>query len=144
MTICDQFEPVILEGQQCYSLDQTKLKGSVKSGKANGLFILLDPFPYRPNITAKNAKGQKDQSFKIFIQTLSTFTTFGPGSYAMSALKKVTGTASFMQLPEEDKICRVHNRENCQTQKYLERVWKECSCIPWALQTNKVISCLNI
>ena len=134
MTVCDQFEPTILEGQLCYSLDNAMLKGKVKSGKLNGLFLLLDRNPYSLNITEDNVEGPNDQSFKVFIHTLAQFTTFGPGSYAMSALKKMTGTTSFMQLPEEDKMCFVHDREDCQTQKYLEEVQKKCSCIPWALQ----------
>ena len=138
-TMCDQFEPTILEGQLCYSLDTIKLKGKTKSGKANGLFLLLDPFPYRPNITEENVLRFKDKSFKIHIHTLAQFTTFGPGSYEMSALKKMTGTATFMQLPEENRMCSVNvqNREDCQTQKYLEEVETECNCIPWALRTNK-------
>ena len=138
VAVCDQFEPTILEGQLCYSLDNAMLKGKVKSGKLNGLFLLLDRNPYSLNITEDNVKGPNDQSFKVFIHTLAQFTAHGPGSYAMSALKKMTGTTSFMQLPEEDKVCFVHNRENCQTQKYKREVQKNCNCIPWALQTDKV------
>ena len=140
LTVCDKFEPTILEGQLCYSLDIAKLveKGT-KSGKHNGLFLLLDPNPYQLNSTEKNVGDFRagSQSFKVFIHTLAQYTTFGPGSYGMSALKRMTGTKSFQQLPDHQKKCLVHTREKCQTQKYLEQVQRECKCIPWALQTDQ-------
>ena len=50
LTVCDKFEPTILEGQLCYSLDIAKLgKKPTKSDKSNGLFLLLDPNPYQLN-----------------------------------------------------------------------------------------------
>lgn len=138
LTVCDKFEPTILEGQLCYSLDIAKLgeKGT-KSGKPNGLFLLLDPNPHQLNVIEKNIGGSRkgDQFFEVFIQTLAQFSMFGPGSYGMSTLKKMTGTESFELLPTHQKKCLVHNREECQTQKYLDQVQRECKCIPWALQT---------
>ena len=48
ITMCNKFQPTILDGQLCYSLDIAKLEvGPTKSGKANGLFLLLDPVPYQ-------------------------------------------------------------------------------------------------
>ena len=140
MTICDKFVPTILEGQRCYSLDIAKLgKKPTKSGKANGLFLLLDPNPYRLNNDEKSVENSKtgDQSFKVFIHTLAQSSMFGPGSYGMSMLKKMTGTESFKELPDHQKKCIVHNREECQTQKYLDQVQRECNCTPWALQTDQ-------
>merc|ERR1711962_1875980 len=78
-----------------------------------------------------------DQNFKITIHTLARYTTFGHGSYAMSTLKRMTGTKSFKQLPDHQKKCLVHNREDCQSQKYLEQLQKKCKCIPWALKTDQ-------
>ena len=46
----------------------------------------------------------------------------------------MTGTKSFEQLPDHQKKCLVHIREECQTQKYLDHVQKECKCIPWSLE----------
>ena len=140
LTICDKFEPIILEGQLCFSLDLTKIKGkSAKSGKTNGLFLLLDPNPYQINTTDEKAESSRteEQSFKVFIHTLEPHTIFGPGSYGMSTLKKMTGTKSFEQLPDRQKKCLVHNREECQTQKYLDQIKGECNCIPWTLQTDQ-------
>ena len=145
MIICDKFQPTILEGQLCYTLDLTKLRGSdhqAKSGKTNGLFLLVDPFPYHLNRTDNNGggyKGGEREDIKVFIHTLAQYSTLGPGSYAMSTLKKITGTASFKELPQPQRKCIVHNREDCQTRKYMEQVRKECNCIPWTFKTHQAI-----
>ena len=138
MTVCDKFRPTILEGQLCYSLDIAKLvEKPTKSEQKNGLLLLLDTQPYQLNTTDMNVKTSErgENSFKVFIQTLAQYSTSGHGSYGMSALKSMTGTKSFEQLPDHQKKCRVHNREECQTQKNLDQVQRECKCIPWALQT---------
>ena len=139
MTICDKFEPTILEGQLCYSLDIARpVKNPTKSGKANGLFLLVDPNPFQLKSTENDFWGSSDiaeQTVKVFIHTLAPHTAFGPRSYGMSALKEMTGTKSFEQLPDYKKKCTVHSREECQTQKYLTQVEKECKCTPWTLET---------
>ena len=140
LEMCNKFESIILEGQLCYSLDIAKLgEKATKSGKSNGLFLLLDPDPYQSHATEKNGKGTKtgEQSFKVFIHTLAQYSTFGPGSYGMSSLKRMTGTTNFEQLPDHQKKCLVHNREECQTRKYLDQVQRECSCFPWTLETGQ-------
>ena len=143
MTFCDKFQPTILEGQVCYTLDIARFrKFTTKAGKSNGLFLLLDPYPYHLGKTQSNADGgpkNEDQSFKVFIHTLAQYTSFGPGSYVMSSLKKMTGTTGFKQLPVKQRECFVHSREECQTTQFLGKVQNECKCIPWALQTDQVI-----
>ena len=142
-TVCDKFRPTILEGQLCHTIDLEKLnkrEHPTISGKSKGLFLLLDPNPYQLG-DANDKDGdsnQGDQNFKVFIHTLAQYTTYGPGSYGMSTLKKMTGTKSFNQLPDQQKKCLVHDREECQTEKYLEQVRKECQCVPWALGTVQV------
>ena len=103
ITVCDKFQPATLEGQFCYTLDIARVtkfpRKPTKSGKINGLLLLLDPDPYHLNHTDKSAESSDmdGQNFKVFIHTLHTHTTFGPGSLAMSTLKKMTGTDSFKQ-----------------------------------------------
>ena len=136
ITTCNKFKPTILEGQLCYSIDVASLKKKpTKAGKRNGLFLLLDPNPYQVNSIEKNAEAERNDqdSFKIYIHTLAQHTAFGPGTYGMDALKSMTGTQSFEELPETQKKCRVHNREKCQAEKFLDQVKGNCSCIPWAL-----------
>ena len=139
MTICDKFEPTILEGQLCYSLDIAKLETNpTKPGKANGLFLLVDLSPFQLKSAENDFWGSSDiaeQTVKVFIHTLAPHTAFGPRSYGMRALKKMTGTKSFEQLPDHKKKCTVHSREECQTRKYLTQVEKECKCTPWTLET---------
>ena len=147
LTVCDKFKPTILEGQLCYTLDIALLvEKPTKSGKTNGLFLLLDPNPYQTNNTEKNVRESRSQEqyFKVFIHTLAQYTAYGSGSYRMSTLKKMTGTKSFEQLPTKQKNCLVHNREECQTDKNLDQIHGKCNCTPWSLQTfqrkNQVIS----
>ena len=145
MTVCDKFQPTLLEGQLCYSLNMAKLRENpellAKSGKQNGLLLLLDPKPYHLIHSNKSTESSDmdEQHFKVLIHALHTHTIFGPGSSAMSTLKKMTSTESFKQLSDYQKKCHVHNREECQAQKYLDRVQKYCKCIPWALQTGQVM-----
>ena len=139
LTTCNKFEPIILEGQLCHSLDIAKVekkKKESKAGKPNGLVLLLDPNPYRLKTSYKVNMG--DQSYeegrpKVYVHTLAQYTAYGPGTYALSSLKRMTGTESFMELPDEQKRCRVHKREECQTKKFLDQVWNKCRCVPWAL-----------
>ena len=87
ITVCDNFKPTILEGQLCYALDITNIgEYPTRSGKSNGLFLLLDPKPYQLNQTEKKTLGSETGSgkkSKVFIHTLAQYTTFGSGSYAM-------------------------------------------------------------
>ena len=100
----------------------------------------MDPNPYQLGQVNDDDGGsiEGDQNFKIFIHTLAQYSTFGPGSYGMSTLKKMTGTKSYNQLPDHQKKCLVHDREECQTEKYLEQVQKECHCVPWVSGTDQV------
>ena len=114
-TICSKFKPTVLEGQLCYSLDLAKTaKKSTKAGKANGLFIMIDPSPYSQNGSDKlDIEDQSTRQLKVFFHTLAQDTAYGPGTYTMSALKRMTGTESFQQLPDKQKKCSVHDRERC-------------------------------
>ena len=51
----------------------------------------------------------------------------------MNALKRMTGTENFLELPDKKKNCIVHKREDCQSKVYLEQV-KKCGCRLWALE----------
>ena len=136
-TFCDKFEPTILEGQLCYSLNVTKFeREATKLGKRSGLFLLLDPNPYPESTEGRVKAARNDQeSFKVYIHTLAPHTAFGLGAYAMHTLKKMTGKSSFYKMPDSQKECQVHSRENCQTEMFLKHVKTNCSCVPWALTT---------
>ena len=55
----------------------------------------------------------------------------------MKAVKKMSGTQSFTQLPDSQKKCLVHNIVECQANKYLSQVQSKCNCIPWVFNGNK-------
>ena len=138
LTFCDKFQPTILEGQLCYSLDVTKLeRKATKTGKRNGLFLLLDPNPYPMKSTDGRVRAARNdqESFKVYIHTLAPHTAYGPGAFAMHTLKRMTGKPSFYQMPDNQKECQVHNRENCQSELFLEHVRSDCGCVPWAYTT---------
>ena len=150
-TFCNKFEPTILEGQLCYSLDIAKIDTRpTKEGKINGLFLLLDPRPFQASSYDRNigTDAKKQPSFEVHIHTLAQYKAFGPAAYGMSALKKMTGTKSFEQIPDKQKECRVHNREDCQSQHFLDQTKNNCGCVPWALvtdsSTKKVRITINI
>ena len=138
VTVCDKFKPLIMDGQLCYALDVARwTEKSTAAGRANGLFLLLDPNPYGLNmINGKKIEDQPNEEksqAKIYVHLLAQYTAIGPGSYAMSSLKRMTGTRSFEQLPNNQKKCLVHNREECQAKKFLDQVKSKCYCVPWAL-----------
>ena len=135
LTICDKFEPTILDGQLCYSLDVAKFGGPpTREGRAKALFLLLDPYPYPVNSLENRAQRQvNDPShFKIYIHTLAQYNGHGSGDYKLNSLKRMTATDSFKQLPDNQKNCSVHIREQCQTMKFLNHVQNNCKCNPWA------------
>ena len=78
----------------------------------------------------------EQNSFKVYIHTLAPHTANGPGIYAMNSLKSMTGKESFKQLPDSLKKCHVQNREDCQTNKFLEQVKDNCNCTAWPLITD--------
>ena len=140
LTICDKFQPKILDGQLCYSLDVANFGESpAGQGAAKTLFLLLDQHPNPSNSVEIDNLAQKQyndpSNFKIYIHTLAQYSGYGRGDYNLNSLKRITATESFKQLPDNQKHCQVHNREKCQTQKFLEHVQNNCRCTPWALMS---------
>ena len=133
LTVCDKFEPIVMDGQTCNSLDLSRFGGKpTREGKTKGLFLLLDPEPFSLNAIKKSgAPTTEKETFQVFIHTLAQYSASGPGTYKLGSLKRMSGTESFEQLADDQKGCRVHNREICQAQKFLGRVKRECNCLPW-------------
>ena len=106
---------------------------STKSGKSNGLLLIVDPEPYllnqKDDPTTKGSK-RGNLDFKVYVHTLAQYTTFGPGLLAMSALKKMTGTTSFSGLPDYEKKCVVHNREQCLLRHIWSKSWQIVNAFP--------------
>ena len=65
LTVCDKFEPTILEGQLCYSINIANLeKRQTEAGKKQGLFLLLDSTPYQ---IQDDKRGVDRRKFKNFL-----------------------------------------------------------------------------
>ena len=101
----------MLEGQLCYSLNLTKIQKEKSSkGKRAGLVLVLDQgiqndehlqtkrFMDYPTIPLDLEASEVDGgTARIYLNTLSSFTDYRAGSYGMHALKKMTGTQSFLK-----------------------------------------------
>ena len=68
---------------------------------------------------------------------------FGEGSYALSAVKEISGTDNFLKMDEGVKKCQ--NRESfqeCQATEYLRKGLEECKCTPYEMRNySKTVSC---
>ena len=125
---CDKFQPTVMEGQLCYSLDVNNItRGRTKPGKGMGLSLLLDP------INPKSVQNGVDHSFRIFLNTLDGFSDMKDGSYRMINVKKMVGTDSFMALSDQDKECQDKTLQDCSALFFLEGIKQSCNCVPWAL-----------
>ena len=56
-------------------------------------------------------------------------------NFAMSVLKRMTGTDNFLGLPVGQKECQIETFEACLTKSYVKSVQSQCGCIPWALSS---------
>ena len=153
---CDKFHPTLLDGQLCYSLNKSSIeKGETKTGERNGIFLVIDPGNYVGPVTAAPKRSKRSDlglwvednfasldlqqsnegspSGRIYIDILSRYSNFKPGSYSLTGLKKMTGTESFIsKIPEKVRNCQVESFVECRTQKYYEEWKKQCNCVPWS------------
>lgn len=129
---CDQFKPSVLNGELCYSLKlDREIHGKSGNGKRNGLLLVLDP-----NTEIKDDQTEEENErllARISLDTLSHFSETRNGSYAITALKKVTASESFMKLPEEERGCQEETKDECEAKNLLIEVQQQCKCIPWYL-----------
>ena len=79
------------------------------------------------------SSGVDSSSARIYLNTLASFTDYRAGGYAMTSLKKMTGTDSFLKQTDEEKKCRIETLEDCQARSYIDRAQEKCGCVPWAL-----------
>ena len=129
---CNSFEPSLINGRLCYSL-KDQLKGKTRHGKKNGLMLMIDPGQIMDNQNDDEASS----SFELYLHTLSGFSGFRAGSYALNSLKQMTGTPGFMSLPDHQKRCHIELVEDCQRSKFVSQLQEKCGCIPWAMAISK-------
>ena len=149
-TVCSQFQPTVLEGQLCYSLNLSKIaQNRAKPGLKFGLVLILDPSEKEHTSLIENSDEMTSLSFetftnvessaRIYLNTLASFSAYQAGSYALSALKKMTGTEGFLNLPSKVKGCKTETFEECHATRYIKEVHKQCGCVPWAIGLNQKV-----
>ena len=64
----------------------------------------------------------------------------GEGQYNLNNMKEISVTDSFMGLHRDTRNCQnIETFNDCQTRAYMEKLRKECGCLPLSLQlTEKV------
>ena len=115
--VCDQFRPVIKNGQVCYALDMNNLgpmeKGKTKRDKEFGISLVINMEMsskenfFMPKEFKTNKNTERSQSVTIHLSLLQEFTDVRAGVYGMTSLKKLTGTDTFLDLPDNVKDCQV-------------------------------------
>ena len=76
----------------------------------------------------------------IHLNTLARFSVDRPGKYAMTALKKMTGTDAFMSMSNSEKECQLETFEECNKERVLAAFESECNCYPWLLANSETVS----
>ena len=150
-TVCSQFQPTVLEGQLCYSLNKNL---AIKAGEGldNGLLLIIDQgnnydvhqgrrtaVNSKTNVaslklTPPDKKGDKRPA-RVYLNTLAKITASKAGSYNLFGLKRLTGTNGFMAAPDEIKECQVETYYDCYVRNFMMEVQNKCGCVPWVLSS---------
>ena len=141
-TMCNSFEHTLHKGQHCYSLHlNDSILGDTKLGKSNGLILVIDPQLEESDVIETQGQNLiEDNRFAtISLDTLAPFSdsVTEDGDYALTALKWMTGTETFMELSNEEKKCQKESFNECQTRKIIQH----CRCLsahPMFSKTQKV------
>ena len=145
--VCNISEPTVFEGRLCYKINVEKRSGrTVFEGKESGLMLLIDVNSERSIDITTHVEDSGNQSVtdvylgrarmknknlaSIHIGTLAQFTGYGPGDYALTAIKKMTGTENFLAWPQDKRKCALERYEKCQMKGFLEESMK-CGCSPF-------------
>ena len=80
----------------------------------------------------KTPKNNNNNEAKLYIHTLSPYTGYGKGSYKMTALKRMTGTTDFLDMPEKERKCQLEVYEKCRLEAFFS-AGEDCQCVPWEL-----------
>ena len=154
LPVCDKFKPVVRYGGICYALDMADLswqiKGETRPGSDFGIWLVINTEMsstenfFVPKEFGINEKAQKSKSVTVHLSSLQEFTDVRSGVYGLTSLKKLTGTETFLGLPDEVKECHVGDYDTCRNDNFIEKVKKKCGCVPWSLadryKTEKICS----
>ena len=148
--VCDGFRKDTVDGRLCYTMYVNKLPSTEKtpmmSGKGKGLLFAVDKglsigadFQRVPDDNTlqdllDNQDPVEEDSVTVYIATPHRFTARRQGRYMMTALKNMTGTKSFFNLPDKTKECQMDSEGECKRKKLRAELVNKCGCLPWALK----------
>ena len=127
------------------------MQGTTQKGKDQGLLLALNMniakkedilnagLEWMDKEMIKSQELNNVNSATIHLSTLDRFVDTKPGSYAMTSMKKMTGTSSFLDLPENIKDCQIEDQQGCFSRRYIEELQNQCNCLPWALGTRGIL-----
>ena len=156
--VCNKFTPTVHKGQLCYTIDISSVLPNIgtEGKKDGGLTLLLDYNTERSVQTKKqketrtnndkiyleleDALDEDDGEARIFINTLKPFDGYGGGSFSMHALKQISPTEKFLQLPDNVKSCKNDEKQHCKLTKYLEHKLRDSKCVPWEFLQTAIVS----
>ena len=150
--VCDGFRKDTVDGRLCYTMYVNKLLSTeetpIMPGKGKGLVFAIDK---GLSIGADNYNRVPDDntlqqgllitedpveedSVTVYIATPHRFTARRQGRYLMTDLKKMTGTKTFFNLPDEAKECQMGSEGECKSKKLRTELVNKCGCLPRALK----------
>ena len=163
LPICSAFQPRLVSGQGCYTLDIHNITEGkdVKQGLTHGLTLFVDSNDERMVSGDEDTEHSVEQfrnlheeinndKVKIHIGTIEPYTGHGGGNYELSSLKSMATTQDFLSLPLSVRGCqRDYSTQQCHLQYYKQNT-KQCGCQPFSLvellhnDTVRHILCLGI
>ena len=153
--VCNGFWEDTIDGRLCYTIynisTPTSSKGTptMLSGKGNGLVLAVDKGfsieAYNQNHRMSDADNLlkdilntedpvKEDSVSVYIASPHRVIARKQGRYMMTDLKNMTGTKSFLNLPDKVKGCQIDTQGECKRKKFRTLLLKKCGCLPWALK----------
>lgn len=101
------------------------IKTTMRSIPGGGKMIRID----------SSSSSQKESQYKMYINTLLPFITYGggSGSYAMTSLKKMTGTTLFLEMDQDSRGCQIEVYEDCWIRNFQSMGQEICGCTPFEI-----------
>lgn len=147
LSVCSKSTPTIVDGALCHTIAPTGL--TTKQGEKFGVVILIDsnPVTLDPDLHQSPVQvGQEDwkdswnvdelgsrNEADMFFSTLNRFRGKSQGHFSLTGLKIMTATEKFLDQRGSSGSCSVKGFDECHQEAFIERVAKDCGCIPFSL-----------
>ena len=125
---CQGFSPTLLDHRHvCHKIEVERGVRHIK--------MVLDPLPHSSDpVLRVGDKGEAASSeASVYLPTLASTRSEGPGLYELTALKRMEATKSYLAQAEQVKGCSDQSFEDCKAHAFLKLTLERCSCLPWTL-----------